>query len=92
MTDEVQDIYNQLKRFAKENNIKEIDWNNTQQIKWFIVKNYNSAHNYITCRSTYDDKIMNQVYFTSRNLCEKAIKRIGENNIKKLFEEDWNGK
>ena len=81
-------IYMQLKRFAEEHNTEPIDWNNQKQKKWYIFYNYyNEKIRFLPSNGIKD---ISQVYLTSEELCEQAIEEIGEDNIKKLFEEDHN--
>ena len=78
-------IYTQLKRYAEEHNTEKIDWKDYHQNKWLI---YSLRCNSELCtKNSFDKKYINQIYFTSEEECEQAIEEIGEDNIKKLFEE-----
>ena len=75
-------IYQQLKDYALEHNIKEIDWNN-QQSKW-IIKYDNDCKRIKYCFVTSTIYI-NQIYFTSEEIAIAAVEAIGESNIKKYL-------
>ena len=76
-------IYTQLKRYAEEhNNCLKYE---ESQIKYYIYYDY-LKHD-LCIGGNYDHIHIGQIYFTSYELCEQAIEEIGEDNIKKLFEE-----
>lgn len=78
-------VYQELKKYALEQNTGEIDWENYLQIKYFIYCNTKS--NDLGIMDVSKRKITGQVYFTSEKIAENAIKDIGEDRIKKyLFE------
>lgn len=77
-------IKKKLERYAEEHNTEKIDWDNPKQSKYHI-EIYNN--NKINIWESNRVKHMNQVYFTSGEICKEAIEEIGEENIKKLFEE-----
>ena len=78
-------VYQELKKYALEHNTEEIDWENYLQIKYFIYCNTKS--NDLCVMDVSEIKIAGQVYFTSEKIAENAIKKIGEDRIKKyLFE------
>lgn len=80
-------VYQELKKYALEQNTGEIDWENYLQIKYFIYCNTKS--NDLGIMDVSKRKITGQVYFTSEKIAENAIKYIGEDRIKKyLFEID----
>lgn len=80
-------VYQELKKYALEQNTGEIDWENYLQIKYFIY--YNTKSNDLGIMDVSKRKITGQVYFTSEKIAENAIKDIGEDRIKKyLFEFD----
>lgn len=76
-------IYQQLKDYALEYNIDEVDWNNYQQEKWYI--SFNAYSQEITINSTQYGKNIGQVYFTSEEIARAAVKEVGEDNIKKYL-------
>lgn len=78
-------VYQELKKYALEQNTGEIDWENYLQFKYFIY--YNTKSNDLGIMDVSKRKITGQVYFTSEKIAENAIKDIGEDRIKKyLFE------
>lgn len=80
---EKQKIYTELKRYALEHNEEEIDWNDIDKCKWCITKDCGKLNVYCFCRI----HLLNQIYFTSEEIAQNAIKEIGEDRIKKyLFE------
>ena len=74
-----------LERYAEEHNTEKIDWQDEEQEKWYI--DYYPLAGDITTQYTTCCQSMNEVYFTSKEALDNAIKEIGEDNIKKLFEE-----
>ena len=79
-------IYMQLKRYAEEHNDEPIDFINEEQQKFYIYYD-NHFQNIDIYYDTYMQDI-GKIYFTSSVLCKEAIEEIGEDNIKKLFEEE----
>lgn len=78
-----QKVYTELKRYALEHNEEEIDWNDIDKCKWCITKDCGKLNVYCFCRI----HLLNQIYFTSEEIAQNAIKEIGEDRIKKyLFE------
>lgn len=80
---EKQKIYTELKRYALEHNECAIDWNDIDKCKWCITKDCGKLNVHCFCRIHF----LNQIYFTSEEIAQNAIKEIGEYRIKKyLFE------
>ena len=77
-------IYMQLKRYAEEHNTEKIDWNNSYQTKFYL---YYEIDGNLEIGDVCCSKHIGQVYFTSEEIAEQAIEEIGEDNIKKLFED-----
>ena len=77
-------IYTQLKRYAEEHNTEKIDWNKK---KWRYYIQYNRDTQELSFDMYQYTQDICQIYFTSKELCKQAIKEIGEDNIKKLFED-----
>lgn len=75
-------VYNGLKNFAIENN-GEIDWDDNDAKKWYICFNYDN--NEISTNYSYYLQNVGQIYFTSDELAEQAIKIVGEERIKKYL-------
>lgn len=76
-------VYFCLKNFAKKNNSKEFDWGDENQHKYSII--YDHRISEIQIVETNHIKDVGQIYFTSREVAQKAIEVIGEENIKKYL-------
>lgn len=82
---EKQKVYMELKRYALEHNEREIDWSNIYQAKWCII--FNHIENLLQIRNYTCNEQIGQIYFTSKEIAQNAIQKIGEDRIKKyLFE------
>ncbi len=79
---ERQKVITELKRFALEHNDKEIDWNNIEQRKCFL--SYQHDKNIIFIDFYYSVQIYN-IYFTSEEIAQAAIKEIGEERLRKYY-------
>lgn len=79
---ERQKVIMELKRFALEHNEKEIDWSNIEQRKCFL--SYQHDKNIIFIDFYYSVQIYN-IYFTSEEIAQAAIKEIGEERLKKYY-------
>ncbi len=76
-------IYTQLKDLAlRLNKGEEIDWENEDQLKYYICNESNKLH-YSYCYNCHD---IGQIYCLDEKFLNIAIKEIGEENLKKLFE------
>ena len=64
-------LHRQLELFALENNDREIDWNDGSE-KYMIT--YNTKDMGIYINDAYTLKDFGQVYFTSKEIAEKALK------------------
>lgn len=76
-------IIAELHNYADEHNTTDIDWNNNEQEKHFIycccsLKMLNTAFVYRVERVAG-----NEIYFTSQEIAESAIKHVGKNRILK---------
>ena len=81
---EKQKVITELKRFALENNECELDWNDNEKSKYFIVYNY--LKNKIQVESLCYTKFGgNNIYFSSMKVAKKAIEKIGEDRLKKHY-------
>lgn len=77
-------IYTQLKDLAlRLNNGEEIDWENGNQIKYFIY--YENRYKKIFTTGACWSKEMGQIYCLDENFLDVAKQEIGEENLKKLF-------
>ena len=72
----------QMEQFARLNNEEEIDWSNTEQRKWSLYINY--AKNEIRIDWASNCRDLNNVYFTSEEIAEKALEKFGD-RIRKLY-------
>lgn len=80
-------IIHELKTFAVENNEEEIDWNNKDQRKYYLILTCTGGKNrYMDATYTFELRsIPFNVYFTSEKLAKKAIETIGEERLKKYY-------
>lgn len=76
-------LHKKLQKFAYENNEEEIDWNNEKQFKWCIVYQYESNYtNSLMIDYCMTSKDFGQIYFTSKEIVEKAIKEFRDDLMK----------
>lgn len=75
-------VYNELKNFADENN-DEIDWKNDHTLKYHIGLDYED--NYLQVFNSIDYRYIGQTYFSSRELAQQAIEKVGADRIKKYL-------
>ena len=77
-------VIKELQDFALENNTEKIDWKNNKQLKFFI--NFDCYSNRVGYSYTDGCKPLPlNVFFTSRELVLKAIKKVGKERIKKYY-------
>lgn len=79
---ERQKVITELKRYALEHNKKEIDWSDKEQDKYFMYYSYISFKIIIDYTTTSK---RTTTYFTSREIAEQAIKKIGKERLKKYY-------
>lgn len=78
-------IYTRLKDLTlRLNKGEELDWENENQRKYFIYYDNHNKEIYTICN--YYSKELGQIYCLDKDFLNKAIKEIGEENLKKLFE------
>lgn len=77
-------VIHELKKFAYENNEREIDWNNFSQNKFCLIYDYEDEEICIDYYSYSKNNPFN-IYFTSNKIAIEAIKTIGEDRIKKYY-------
>ena len=75
-----QTLFRKLQRFSDENGGDEIDWNDGDQLKYFISFNYNSNAFYIDFQHRLRD--FGNVYFISRKVAEQAVDLFHDDLIK----------
>lgn len=81
---ERQKVIMELKRFALENNDKEIDWSNDDEQKYCLY--FDHGRNRIMINNFYVSRFLSeQIYFTSDTIVQQAIKEIGEERLKKYY-------
>lgn len=80
-------VIHELQKFAFENNEEEIDWNNKDQRKYYLILTCTGGKNrYMDATYTFELRsVPFNVYFTSEKLAKKAIETIGEDRIKKYY-------
>lgn len=66
-----------------EKHSKKLDWNNDDQEKWFIYYSY--LFEKIDFDTEYICKCQGVIYASSQKILKKAIKELGEENIKKYI-------
>ena len=77
-------VINELKKFAAENNEEEIDWKNLKQVKWAIA--YSRMYKNLELNDWRNTQFSSSnIYFTSREIAQKAIETISEDRIKKYY-------
>ena len=77
---ELMDLANEL------NNGEEIDWKKGNQPKYFI--HYDTRNNELTQFAYYSLKFTGVIYCLDKNFLNIALKRIGKERLKKLFEKN----
>lgn len=75
-------VIKELQDFAIENRDEEIDWYDKEQDKWEI--SYKDSNVEPICNNYYRAQTFN-IYFTSLEIAQEAIKKIGEDRIKKYY-------
>ena len=72
----------EMEMFARQNNEEEIDWNNSEQVKWYLYLIYeeNEIREGWTCATRH----FNTTYFTSRKVMLKALDKFGD-RIRELY-------
>lgn len=75
-------VIKELQDFAIENRDEEIDWYDKEQDKWEI--SYKDSNVEPICNNYYRAQTFN-IYFTSLKIAKEAIKKIGEDRIKKYY-------
>lgn len=77
---EKQKVTSELKQFSKEN---PVDWNNFKQTKLYLEYNhYNNGGILITANSFTQ---ASTIYFSSRDIANKAVDAIGEDRLKLYY-------
>lgn len=77
-----------LKEFTTKYNVEKIDWKNESQDKYFISYIHGSCGESILPvreHPSYAQRLPNYLYFTSYDLCNTAIYKIGESRLKRYY-------
>ena len=74
-------LQSQMEMFARQNNEGKIDWNNDEQMKWSLCIEHNET---IVIDYGCYYRQLNTVYFTSKELAEKALEKFGD-RIRELY-------
>ena len=77
-------LQSEMEMFARQNNEGEIDWNNYNQIKWYLYVDCKRNNIITTC--TYKIRVLNTVYFTSEKIVQKALDKFSD-RIRKLYKD-----
>ena len=72
----------EMEMFARQNNNCEIDWSNTEQMKFYLYTIH--KENEIREGWTWDMRHFNTTYFTSEEVAEKALEKFGD-RIRELY-------
>ncbi|MCK9577612.1 MAG: hypothetical protein M0R51_17030 [Clostridia bacterium] len=78
---EKQEVLAELRQFAEENN-GEIEWKNDRQGRWYIKFFLGSGG---ICFDFDSYKRTNEIYFTSEELAQQAVAKVGEERLKKYL-------
>ena len=74
-------LWVEIEMFARQNNEGKIDWNNDEQMKWSLCIEHNKT---IVIDYGCYYRQLNTVYFTSKELAEKALEKFGD-RIRELY-------
>lgn len=77
-------VFKLLKDFKLQHDNVELDWNNFDQKKWAIVID-GYEKNKVYCTHTCAIRDLNTVYFSSKDILDQAIYKIGEKRIYNAF-------
>ena len=77
-------LQSQMEMFARQNNEEEIDWSNIKQQKWYLYIYYSYSKCEIRINWNIADEIPNAIYFTSKEIAEKALDKF-EDRIRELY-------
>ena len=75
-------LQSEMEMFARLNNDCDIDWNNYNQLKWHLYVDCKRNNIITTCE--YKIRVLNTVYFTSKEIAQKALEKFGD-RIKELY-------
>ena len=74
-----------MEMFARQNNDGEIDWNKSEQMKFYLYT-ISTIHKENEIREgwSWDMRHFNTVYFTSEEIAQKALEKFGD-RIRELY-------
>ena len=75
-------LQSEMEMFARLNNEEEIDWSNTEQMKFYLYTIH--KENEIREGWTWDMRRFNTTYFTSEEVAQKALEKFGD-RIRELY-------
>ena len=75
-------LQSEMEMFTRQNNEEEIDWNNTEQQKWYLYICYSKCEIRINWHIV--DGTPNTTYFTSEEIAQKALEKFGD-RLKELY-------
>ena len=75
-------LQSEMEMFARLNNDCEIDWNNSEQMKFYLYIDY--EENEIREGLTFGIRHFNTTYFTSEEVLKKALEKFGD-RIRELY-------
>ena len=76
-------IQSEMEMFARLNNEGEIDWNDDNQLKWYLYINHSNNNEIIVEHNRYFREL-NTTYFTSKEITQKALDKFGD-RIRELY-------
>ena len=78
-------LQSEMEMFARQNNDGEIDWNNSEQMKFYLYT-VSTIHKENEIREgwSWDMRHFNTVYFTSEEIAQKALEKFGD-RIRELY-------
>ena len=79
-----QTLFRKLLRFSEENGAQEIDWNNDNQEKWYIMYDHYSEK--LMVKSCYSMRQLGNVHFLSEKVAREAME-LFKDDLTKFFEE-----
>ena len=75
-------LQSEMEMFARQNNEEEIDWNDDNQLKWYLYINH--SNNKIIVDYNYNFRELNTTYFTSKGIAQKALEKF-DDRIRELY-------
>ena len=76
-------LQSEMEMFARQNNEGEINWDDDNQLKWYLYINH-SNNTEIIVGHNYHFRQLNTTYFTSKEIAQKALDKFGD-RIRELY-------